>query len=105
MKYSNLRFFLAALLISLLIMHKAQGQMPAKDTLTPEQKQQKELAELDTLIKKKFYLSFGMIDSVYNRLQNTLTVTDYNRNIQAFNFFVDMMIQTWLEDYRRKKPK
>lgn len=105
MKYSNLRFFLAALLISLLIMHKAQGQMPAKDTLTPEQKQQKELAELDTLIKKKFSLSFGMIDSVYNRLQNTLTVTDYNRNIQAFNFFVDMMIQTWLEDYRRKKQK
>lgn len=86
-------------------MHKAQGQMRAKDTLTPEQKQQKELAELDTLIKKKFSLSFSMIDSVYKRLQNTLTVTDYNRNIQAFNFFVDMMIQTWLEDYRRKKPK
>lgn len=105
MKYSNLRFFLAALLISLLIMHKAQGQMPAKDTISPEQKQQKELAELDTLIKKKFSLSFGMIDSVYNRLQNTLTVTDYNKNIQAFNFFVEMMIQTWLEDYRRRKQK
>lgn len=76
--------------------------MPVKDTLTPEQK---ERAAIDTLIKTKFSLSFGMIDSVYNRLQNTLTVTDYNKNIQAFNFFVEMMIQTWLEDYRRRKQK
>lgn len=101
-------------------MHKAQGQDivtqnningnnintvqhgTKRDTLTPEQK---ERAAIDTLIKTKFSLSFSMIDSVYKRLENTLTVTDYNRNIQAFNFFVQMMIQTWLEDYRRRKQK
>lgn len=96
-KYS---FYIAAILIALLIGRKANSQLFKPDLV--QVKYADSVSKVEEL-KKEFAKEFSFIPLANKKIEDQLTVTEYKKYAQAFAFFAEMMFQTWLEERKRKK--
>lgn len=55
------------------------------------------------LIRTKFTANVATIDSTMDYIKSNITAKDFEKNANAFNFFIESLYRKWLEMYQRKK--
>lgn len=98
-------FYIAALLIFLLIFRKAHSQTPASKPINTDSIQKVMFDSVNKLITEKFVANKMLIDSTVYRIKDKISANEFEKWASAYDFFIGELYSYWLEIERRKKKK